>query len=169
MENCVNLLIFGAGGYGQVVKELALQMGEFNRIEFLDDNSSLAIGKISDGGKFVKDFPYAVIAIGNPDIRERVFKEIEKSGFKIVNIISDKSNISLSAKMGKGCIIEHNVTISANCVIGNSVFLCASSVVGHNSVVNDFCQIDYNGVISVGSEVPAKTKVIAGSVYRNQA
>jgi len=49
------------------------------------------------------------------------------------------------------------------------VFLCAGSVVGHNSVVNDFCQIDYNGVVSVSAAVPSKTKIVAGTVYRNQA
>lgn len=167
MANSVNLLIFGAGGYGQAVKELAEEVGEFNRIEFLDDNNPLAIGKISECKEFVKDFPYAIIAIGNPETREKLFKKIEEIGFKLVNIISDKSRISLSAIIGKGCVVELNVTVSANSKIGNGVFPCAGSVVGHNSVVNDFCQVDYNGVISVGAEVPLKTKVVAGSVYNN--
>lgn len=166
MADSINLLIFGAGGYGQVVKELAEATGKFNRIEFLDDNSPLAIGKISDSKKFLKEFPNAIVAIGNPDTREKLFKEAEELGFKLVNIISDKSNISLSAKIGKGCVVEPFVTVSANSVVGNGVFLCAGSVIGHNCTVNDFCQIDYNGIVPVGAEVPSKTKVIAGSVYR---
>ena len=105
MEHSVNLLIFGAGGYGQVVKELAKETGKYNRIEFLDDNSSLSIGKISESEKFLKDFPYAIIAIGNPEIREKLFKEVEDIGFKLVNIISDKSYIAGSVKSGEGCII----------------------------------------------------------------
>lgn len=166
MANYVNLLIFGAGGYGQVVKELAEKMGEFKSIEFLDDNSSLAIGKISESKNFLKDFPCATIAIGNPEIRQKLFKEIEEIGFEIVNIISDKSYVSSSAKIGKGCVVEPFVTVSANSAIGNGVFLCTGSVVGHNSTVNDFCQVDYNSVVSVGAVVPSSTKVIAGSVYR---
>lgn len=166
MANSVNLLVFGAGGYGQVVKELAEDLGRFNRIEFLDDNSRMAIGKFSDSEKFLKDFSCAFIAVGNPDIREKLFNEAEELGFKLVNIISDKSNISLSAKIGRGCVIEPFVSVNANSVIGDGVFLCSGSVIGHNSEVNDFCQIDYNGVVSVGAEVPSKIKVKAGSVYR---
>jgi len=81
MANSVNLLILGAGGYGQVVKELAEATGKFNRIEFIDDNSPLAIGKISESKKFLKEFPNVIIAIGNPDIREKLFKEVEDIGF----------------------------------------------------------------------------------------
>ena len=169
MANSVNLLILGAGGYGQVVKELAEDTGKFDKVDFLDDNSPLAIGKISESKKFLKDFPFAIIAIGNPEIRQKLYKEIEKIGFEIVSIISDKSYISSSAKIGKGCVIEPFATVSANSAIGNGVFLCAGSAVGHNAVVNDFCQIDYNGVASVGAVLPSNTKIIAGSAYRNQA
>ena len=165
MANSVNLLIFGAGGYGHVVKEIAEAAGEFNRIEFLDDNSSIAIGKISESKAFLNDFPYAIISIGQPDIREKLFKQTEEQGYKFVNIISDKSYISPSAKIGKGCVIEPNVTICANSIIGNGVFLCAGSAIGHNTFVDDFCQVDYNGVVSAGTTVPSKTKIIAGSVY----
>ena len=168
MANYGNLLIIGAGGYGQTVKELAEGTGEFNRIEFLDDNNSLAIGKIIDAKMFLKNFPYAIIAIGNSETREKLYKDFEEFGFKIINIIADKSYIAPSAKIGSGCVIEPFVSISANSAIGNGVFLCAGSAVGHNSVVNDFCQIDYNGVVSVGAEVPVKTKVFAGSVFRKE-
>lgn len=165
MAISVNLLIFGAGGYGRVVKELAESTRKFGRIEFLDDDNPSAIGKISEAGKFIKEFPCAVIAIGNPEIRQKLYKKIEEIGFEIVNIISGKSYISSSAKMGKGCVIEPFATVSANSVIGNGVFLCAGSAVGHNGEVGDFCQIDYNGVVAVGVAVPAKTKVNACLVY----
>ena len=37
------LLIVGAGEYGHVVRELALQIG-YEKVEFLDDNSPEAVG-----------------------------------------------------------------------------------------------------------------------------
>ena len=40
-----NLLILGAGQYGQVAKEIAEETGYFDKIAFLDDNSEQAIGK----------------------------------------------------------------------------------------------------------------------------
>ena len=165
MANFGNLLIVGAGGYGQAVKDLAEESGEFSRIEFLDDNSPLAIGKISEGKKFKEEFPFAIIAIGNPEMREKLFQEIDKLGYQFVNIISKQSYIASSAKIGKGCVLEPNVSVCANSVLGNGVFLCAGCAVGHNSIVRDMCQIDYNGVVSAGALVPQGTKVAAGSVF----
>ena len=40
-----NLLIIGAGDYGQIAYEIAEAMERFEKIDFLDDNSELAIGK----------------------------------------------------------------------------------------------------------------------------
>jgi len=165
MANYRNLLIIGAGGYGQAVKDLAEKSGRFPRIEFLDDNSPLAIGKISEGEKFIEEFPFAIIAIGNSETREKLFHGFCKLGFQFVNIISEHSHIASSAKIGKGCVIEPNVSVGANSVIGNCVFLCAGSVAGHDSIIRDMCQIDYNAVVSVGTEVPWRTKVTAGSVF----
>ena len=46
MENMINknLLIIGAGDYGQIAYEIAEAMERFEKIDFLDDNSELAIG-----------------------------------------------------------------------------------------------------------------------------
>lgn len=46
-----NLLIIGAGQHGAVVREIADSMSCFDRIDFLDDNSSEAVGKVSDAEK----------------------------------------------------------------------------------------------------------------------
>lgn len=45
-----SLLIFGAGGYGRVVYELALATGDFDPIAFLDDAKTDAIGTGGDKG-----------------------------------------------------------------------------------------------------------------------
>ena len=39
------ILIIGAGGHGRVVKEVAEACG-YKKVDFLDDNSSDAIGKM---------------------------------------------------------------------------------------------------------------------------
>ncbi len=42
------LLILGAGQYGFVAREVAEAMGCFTSIDFLDDHSDIAIGKLDD-------------------------------------------------------------------------------------------------------------------------
>ena len=46
--NNKNLLILGAGQYGQIVYETAEAMGCFDRIDFLDDQNPIAIGVLED-------------------------------------------------------------------------------------------------------------------------
>lgn len=43
----MKLLIIGAGGYGHLVKEIAVLNG-YEIVDFLDDNSPLAIGKVNE-------------------------------------------------------------------------------------------------------------------------
>ena len=43
-----NLYILGAGGFGHVIKDMVEQSGKYKSIQFLDDNSNEAVGKISE-------------------------------------------------------------------------------------------------------------------------
>lgn len=58
------LLIIGAEGHGKVVPEIAKDIG-YQEIHFLDDNSSEAIGKISDIEKFTDRYSDTFVGIGN--------------------------------------------------------------------------------------------------------
>ncbi len=72
----MNLLICGAGQYGKAAKELAEASGRYEKCLFLDDNSPLAIGKLTD----VEKYPHLEIfvAIGNPALRMQIFEKIQK-------------------------------------------------------------------------------------------
>ena len=63
MQMNKNLLILGAGQYGQVAKEIAKDMGCFEKISFLDDRcdetlerNELIIGNLCDYKKFVTEY-----------------------------------------------------------------------------------------------------------------
>lgn len=57
------LLILGAGQYGFVAKEVAEAMGCYSHIDFLDDYSDIAVGKLNDIDTI--EYDEAFIAIGN--------------------------------------------------------------------------------------------------------
>ena len=43
----MKLLVIGAGGYGRLAKEIAILNG-YEIVDFLDDNSPLAVGKVDE-------------------------------------------------------------------------------------------------------------------------
>ena len=91
-----NLLIFGAGGHGHVVKETAEAMGVFEMIAFLDDNpaSQFSIGLLGEGINFVHEFPYAFIAIGNNTTRMSWLEQAKTAGFQLPVLIHPAAVIS---------------------------------------------------------------------------
>ena len=56
------LLILGAGGHGRVVREVALSLLDiggkpaYETVDFLDDNSEKAVGKMSSLEKFKNEY-----------------------------------------------------------------------------------------------------------------
>ena len=72
-----NLLIIGAGQYGAMIKESARALNIYDKIDFLDDNSNEALGKIAEYEKFVQTYKCAIVAIGDSDIRLDVTQKLK--------------------------------------------------------------------------------------------
>lgn len=159
-----NLLILGAGGYGHVVREIAEDSGIFDKIDFLDDSSPLAIGKFGDAEKFLKGYPNAVVALGNAELRLGYIEKLRAAGFQIPAIISPKAYVSKSAKIGNGTIVEPFSAVNANSEVGIGVLLRCGSVIDHNAKVGDFCYIDCGVVVKANNSVGFKIKIAANSV-----
>ena len=159
-----NLLILGAGGYGHVVREIAEDSGIFDKIDFLDDSSPLAIGKFGDAEKFLKGYPNAVVALGNAELRLGHIEKLRAAGFQIPAIISPKAYVSKSAKIGNGTIVEPFSAVNANSEVGIGVLLRCGSVIDHNAKVGDFCYIDCGVVVKANNSVGFKIKIAANSV-----
>ena len=83
-----NLLILGAGQYGEVVMEIAKTLQCFERIDFLDDRNPIAVGKLSDYARFSKDYSDAIVAVGNPTLRLSLLQKLFEVGFSVVTLVS---------------------------------------------------------------------------------
>lgn len=169
-----NLLIIGAGIYGLVAKEIAEDMGCFERIAFVDDNTTqapdgtLTVGTIKDLRWLSSEYSYAVVAIGKPSVREKIMQNIEKeSVLRLATLISPKAHVSSSAQMGKGCIIEPMSVVHAGCVLGKGCLICAGAVVNHAGVCEDYVQVDCNATVAGNVVVPCGMKIMSGTVYTN--
>lgn len=160
-----NLLILGAGQYSAIAYEIAKASGTFEKIDFLDDFAPKAIGKISEAPKLLKDYPYAIVAMGNITNRMKYLQYLEELGFKIPVLQSPMAYVSESAYVGSGTIIEPLAVIHSNTKIGKGCLVCAGAVINHDTVIEDGCQIDCNSVVPSSQTVPEKTKLCCGCVF----
>lgn len=156
-----NLLILGAGGYGQLVKELAQIIG-YEDIDFLDDNSPSAIGKLEEVDAVQEKYNAQIVAIGDSEVREKYFLKLKNP----ITLIHPRAIISQTAQIGKNVIIEPETVVNSNTEIKNGSFVCAGAVVNHNAVVGEFCQIDCNAVVGSFSVVDNHTKIVSCSLWK---
>ena len=158
------LLIIGAGGHGKVVKEIAESLG-YQDIAFLDDKSSEAIGKSADSQKFVEEYQYAFVSIGNNKFRGELLVRLEQEGFEIPILIHPSAYVSRSAVIGKGTVVEPMAIVNANSKIGNGCIISVGAIVDHNVIIEDYCHINSGAICMAGSQLKKRgTKVDAGDV-----
>ena len=147
----MKLLILGAGEYGHLVKELA--KNKYEIIDFLDDNSVEAIGKLDKYQSLKDEYKNAVVAIGNPEVRMMWIRKLLDVGYTIPTLISNQAYVSPSAIIDLGCIIEPMAVIHTGAKIGKGTIISTGAVINHNSVVEDGCHIDCNAVVGADAHV----------------
>ena len=168
-----NLLIVGASTYGVVAYEIAVDMGCFERVDFIDDvkkitpNHMKVLGTTQDIDQLVSEYGNIVVAIGNPEIRLSLISRIkEKMPCDIVSLISPRAYVSPSAQIMSGCIIEPMAVVHTGCVIGSGCIISAGAVVNHATTCCDGVHVDCNATVEGYCCVPAQTKVCSGAVYK---
>ncbi len=162
-----NLLILGAGQYGGIAYDIAKDSQKFDKIDFLDDLSSKAIGKTNEAEKFIEIYKYAIVAIGTPIKRLEFLNTLEKIGFEIPVLCSPKAYIAPSSYVSPGSIIEPMAVVNSNVKVGRGCLICAGAVINHDAIVEDGCQINCNAVVTSSQTVSKNTKLPCGCVFSN--
>ena len=100
---------------------------------------------ISNKSKYTK-FPL-IITPDQPLVRENLYRVLVKNYFKFNTLISSKSNISQTAEIGKGSIIQIGSNISSSSKIGCFVKLNSYANIMHDVKIDDFTTIAPNTVV----------------------
>lgn len=170
-----NLLIVGASTYGIVASDIAMDMGCFDKIDFVDDNRKTTpngidvIGTTKDIEKLVWQYSNIIVAIGNSEVRLSLIKKIEEeTPYRIVSLVSPKAYVSSTAQIMKGCIIEPMAVIHTACVIHVGCIISAGAVINHASMCCEGVHIDCNATVAGYTIVPAGMKVCSGIVFKKE-
>jgi len=166
-----NIAIVGASGHGKVVAELAELYGY--EVVFFDDAYSSEKTKIEhwsikgcfadllDQSDFYKN---AVVAIGNNEIRSKLSKQLESSGFVLPVLTHPKAVISQYAEIGLGSVVFANSVINAFAKIGKNCIINTSAVVEHDCILRDGVHLSPNVVLGGGTVIDDLSWVGIGSV-----
>ena len=161
------IAVFGAGGFGREVHDMIEQINSvksiYEFIGFFDDgvekgviiNDYPVLGGINDLNQY--ETPLCVaLAIGNPEIKRKVFEKISNPNVIFPTLIHPNVFIGNMKhnKIGNGCIICAGNIITVNIVIEDFVILNLSCTVGHDTTIGRFCSfmptVNISGEINIG-------------------
>lgn len=149
----MNLLILGAGSHGRMVRELAESLRIFPRIAFLDDDPSntLALASCGESSRFLEEYPVAIAAVGDCDLRLRWMRMLAREGFVLPVLIHPTAVISPSAQIGYGSVIE------ARAIVGPSAKIGAGSVISSGATVDRGVVLPEGSMVRCGQVVTIHT------------
>jgi UDP-N-acetylbacillosamine N-acetyltransferase len=165
------LYVFGAGGHGKVVADMAIEAGWEVR-GFLDDSAAaleeIVLGLPTVGGRdWLREQSSpddaVVVAIGNNALRMRVQQELEELRIAIATIVSTHAVVSKWATIGRGVVVMPGAVINAGAVIGNGAIINSGAVIEHDCVIGEFAHVSPNCSLGGGVTVGDLSQVGLGS------
>jgi sugar O-acyltransferase (sialic acid O-acetyltransferase NeuD family) len=84
----------------------------------------------------------AVLAIGSPSVKVRIYDKFSKLGFKFPSFIHPSSIVSDLADISEGVIISPNCVISPNVSLEKLAYVNFCCGIGHDAIVGSFAQIN---------------------------
>ena len=157
----MNLLILGAGGQGQVVRETAEAIGVFEHIAFLDDDTTLpgVLDSLGNCQRYRNDYPMAFVAIGNNELRRKLINHLQMTGFIVPVLKHPTATISPAVEAGAGTIFEAKTIVNPAVKIGKGVILSSASIVEPGAVIHDYSHVEAGTIIRKGMIIPAGMRV----------
>ncbi len=156
--------IYGAGGLGREVLELATTINE--RKKRWDEFIFVVDGVSSRRVNGVDVYEYAeakekygsdlemTIGIGEPAIREKKFMQLSADGINTPSLIHPDVHIPETTIVGRGAVIQYGCFVSCNVTIGDYVFIQPQCNIGHDDVLAEGCMIsgfgNVAGTVSIG-------------------
>lgn len=176
--------IYGSGGLGCDILDLAYAVNLHDKrwdsyvfINDYADGQRIREINIMSFDRFLETYSKyeaeIVIAVGEPDIREKLWNKVTESSFSMATLIHPTVELPETVKIGKGCTIGKNSYISYNVQIGDNTCIQIMACVGHNTIVGKNvvlsslsncggnCRIGNNVYIALN--VPVKEHISIGS------
>jgi sugar O-acyltransferase (sialic acid O-acetyltransferase NeuD family) len=149
------LILWGAGGHGKVLLDIARAMDRFTAISFVDDSPARAaefcgcpvFATLDETGPGA-----VVIAIGSNQARARCAALALGRGRELATLIHPSAIVSPSVRLGPGTVVMPRVVINAGAEIGANCIINTAAVVEHDCSIGDYVHLS-PGVVLGGAVV----------------
>ncbi len=157
MSNKPKLLLWGAGGQGKMVSDIAIALAAFSEIAFIDDrpNVSVPAGIFLGGSASLADlqqrgYESFVVSIGENQARALCYARARTAGLNPLVLVHPSAIVSPTARIGFGTVVMPGAVINAGAVVGENVIVNTAAVIEHDCVIGDHAHISPGTVLGGG-------------------
>lgn len=169
----MKLAIYGAGGLGREVLELAKQINathpRWDAFCFIDDlhaDRQLKGHPVVTLESLTANDHEVVIAVGEPALRRKLADKARAAGFTLPVLVHPGAQVSADVTFNEGCVVCYGTFISCDTVIGRNVHLQPNASLGHDCQIGDDCVISSYANLAGQCQVGPRTFIGMNAVIR---
>ena len=154
------LVIFGFGGYGRTIKDVAEQLGYSPLI--LDD--SLSAHPLSTFSSYIDENTSFIPAFGNNAFRMEWINRIEESGGQLATLIHPTAYVSPTASIAPGTVILPHAIVNTDVVINRGCIINLGAIVDHGCILEEGVHLAPGAIVKGENRIEKCSKIEAGEV-----
>lgn len=162
------VVVYGAGGHGRVVADVALAQG-LGVLGFVDDHK--APGTVLDGLRVLGGRDWLVaspgcnvaLGVGDNTLREDIDTWLDARGVPLTTVVHPSAILSRWASLGPGAVVFPAAVINSGASVGRGAIVNTGAVIEHDTVVGDFAHVSPNATLAGGARVGRSAHVGAGA------
>lgn len=162
------LCIYGCGGMGREIADLAFRMNHWKEIIFVDDNiknrivDEVSVFKLEEiMNQFKQSDLEFIVTAGEPTSRKFLYEKLECHNLEYISVVDPGFNLSRFSSIKDGTIVHTGAIITVNVHIGKGCLINKHAVIGHDVNIGDYTVISPN--VSVGGDVDIGSSCYLGS------
>ncbi|MDD3340221.1 MAG: hypothetical protein PHS82_15355 [Lachnospiraceae bacterium] len=156
----MRLVVFGFGGYGKTVADIATQLGY--EITFLDD--VIPDHPLSSFTDYISSDTSFIPAFCNNAFRLEWIEKIQQAGGQLATLIHPNAYISPTASVVEGCVVLPHAIINTDTTIEKGCIINLGAIVDHGCVIEEGCHICLGAIVKGANRIERLTKIEAGEV-----
>lgn len=169
------IILLGFGGHAKSVIDCIERQKQYEIIGFLEKQERRnlcykgykVIGEDGDLEKLycqgIRNAFVTVGFLGRSMVRNHLYTELKRIGFKIPNVIDPSAIVSEDVILGEGNFIGKQAILNADTKIGNMCIINSGAIIEHECQIEDFSHISVGTVLCGQVTVGKRVFVGAGS------
>jgi sugar O-acyltransferase (sialic acid O-acetyltransferase NeuD family) len=168
-----SLLVFGSGGHGKVVADVALLAG-YQVVGFIDDRQTrhgseiweIPIISFETAMRQQRRWRGVCVALGVGDnsARERCARRILEAGLPIATLVHPRASLARTATLGEGTVVMAGASINPDASLGPGCIVNTGAVVEHDCRLGAYVHLSPNAALGGAVEIGDRSHLGLGAV-----